>query len=279
MNNRCDLPGEDFIAYCDAALVDDRHEAVEAHVRSCLKCQTRLQQFDDLGRRFGEAFPLEEDPLGYTQILERIRAQTREREQHQHPVRAFKPALIIILVISILWSFFPPAVSWADFRLARLITFIDDPSENRILPANADPPGDPAEGLQQTALNFEDLPFLPVVPERLPKGLEFIDHSVPQSDILMLRYENASGLILMLSEAPANVSVVTVPRDAAGRERVGDVEVFHQTDELSGRTFRLIWERQGVIFELSTVQSLGIGLSLTDALSIVESILAAQNAL
>lgn len=275
----CDLPGEDLIAYTDGELGGAHLEYVETHVKVCPICRERLAAFEETARILRENTPLVDDPEARARLLARLEQEAARRTRIQPP-RAMMLLIATLLLAGAAMVVWPrtDAVT-AGFPLGRFIrdlTVEQLPRSLRRLPGQR-PSGQPAGVGEPAPFDPGQLSFLAVAPAELPAGLTLSGRSTPARDLFQVMYQSRDGLVVRLSQALADASPATVP-SSARLLTVDSTRVLWQPDPQPDSILRMVWVRDGVLFELAVVERQSRPLALSDARRIVAILIARQDA-
>lgn len=281
MANRCRLRPEELVAWQDGTLPPGRREVVEAHLTACRHCQERLATFEKVDR------VIQEEATAVDVSLRR-RADLRSRlhEANRHAAasprwrlpspqlssltaRVLVPVMLLLLLL--------PAVSQAEFPLSHFVRFGEIETTGEL-------PPDEQEAIRHVVPSDPDIagPSFPAVtPAELPFGLVRVEQSTPDADRVELLYRNESDVALLVSQLPAEHGKVTLEREGTNIVMVNGTPVLLIEDFRPDTVAALTWERDGMFFDVLVIEvPVGPygGLKEADALTVVEAMMAAQDA-
>lgn len=269
------VPGEELVAYADGYLGWDHRQIVDEHLQACNRCRDRLRGFDEVGRIIQEGAPLADDPSGRAALHARLAAgdwSTTTSRQRPSARLLVAASSVVLLLVLLAW----PLASAAGFPLSGFLRF------GGVAVRYFQPGGDgvtvmrgvatPRAASPDPAIGF-------VAPDRMPLGLELAERSAPGADQLELLYRNRAGLAVLLSQVPTAAGAVRLA-PSPGQEvvRVRGVAVLRLADPRPDAVAGMLWEREGVTFELLAIEPPPDGLGEADAGRIVEALMAAQDA-
>lgn len=258
---------EDLVHYADGDLAGGKRELVEAHLRLCPVCRRWMADFEDTGRLLREASPPIDDPVGRAQLMARIAVEAGRRSQPRLPRIALTLAVLLALLIVGTMTTTP---AQARVSIERFFQFVR-PSGGALLSELPTPP--PAPAMQPGLVGPASLPFSPRESPTLPLGLTLVDRQVVPASRLELRYRNARGLVVVLTQQRIQDVTYTLTYNKGGVIVIEGVEVFVQTDPRPDSVAALTWEEQAVISSLIVLDNPSGGLPLADARQIVEALL------
>jgi hypothetical protein len=267
--------GETLIAYQDGDLTPARQAHVAAHVRGCPVCRGRLRDSETIGRLLRTHIPLIEDPIGMRMVKDSVRFVTPAPSR---PARtpAWRPVAAACLLVAVLAVAFQLQPTTADFRLGRFVEFITDRGHEapHYTAGEGQPPGTPLTGAE-AASNAAAVSFRPVVPAVLPLGLVLDQQDVTDADRLILFYDQGGELAIRVVEEAATHATTSAQSVYVEVVTLQGTEVAIERNAL-GAVARLVWERQGIVFDVVILQAPATGLSDADALLLAEALIAAQ---
>lgn len=264
--------GEDLVAYADGDLAGQRRDLVEEHLRVCAWCRERLRAFDEVGRIVRAGAPLVDDPAGRASLHARLEAgNPRAAPPTRLPsVRLLVAVSSLALLLALLsW----PLASEAGFPMGRFVRF------GPVLGERNQKGEQKLRDVGSASVEDFDASFSAVEPSVLPLELGRVSRSVPKSGRIEVLYRSPAGLALLLAQTPADGQVVEM--DSFGTQEVvlvGDTPVLRLTGARPDVVAGLLWEREGVTFELLVTEAPPEGLAASQAAAIVEAIIAAQDA-
>lgn len=261
------------MALADGELRGGRREFVEAHLQTCPDCRRWLARFEETAGLLRREPPPGDVTARRVALKERLH---REVARHDRPLlmRSTRAArLLVVLALALLaW----PWASEADELFGRFVRF----GEVRLLGPREE--GTPIRGVASPLPGVATVSFATVEPARLPLGLARTGRSIPAPDRLELSYGNGADLTILVTELPAREGVLKLePGTPANAATVRDTQVLWLPDPQPEAVAALYWERWGVVFEVLVLEApLGNngGLKLGDAITVVEAIMAAQDA-
>lgn len=249
------LSDEDVVVYGDHDLDASRRARVEAHLRVCADCRERLAASDRISRILRSSLPVVGDPKAWQTFIDRARSEDERRRADRPRMAAWVgPLVLLLLLLASLWI----QGAWQGGN---------EPT--------------PLHHVATTQPGVDLLPFAATEPLRLPLGLTQVERSIPSSDRLELLYRNEAGLAILLAESPTDaVGPPVVPEGVAGQVTVviRDTTVLVLNDPRPPAVAGLLWNRRGLRFELLVTEAPPAGLARLDAVRIVETLVAAQDA-
>lgn len=267
----CGLRDGDLLGYTDGYLPEGRRELVEAHLLACGHCRARMATFREVDAIIQSTVTLVDNPAHRAAIKARLveEAPPRTRPWTLRRSLAVLPALALLLGL-LAW----PLASQADFPLGSFIRFgpiqgerwtNDSGRQFRLdgVAEGGNPDGQPA--------------FQAVAPPLLPQDLRLSERTLLEKDCLEVLYRGTGGVEVLLAETTAREAVVSF--QPSGGDRIlliRETEVYVLPDPRAGMVAGLLWERKGVFFELLAIGR--GGLEQTDAVQIVEALMAEQDA-
>jgi hypothetical protein len=264
--------GAELVAYQDRALAGHRLARIDDHLRTCSTCRQRLRDAEDIGQLLRDHTPIVHDPAGIAAVRARVGAALDAQAAPAGRSRRWQPVLLLVTLLIVVVTAVQATTSVADFPLGRVITFTrDEEPEREILPAWATPPGIPLDVIPPPPGVQPALSFTPVAPELLPLDLRLTGTSTLPSSV-QLRYSNDQGLVLMLLEADSDGTTVTARLDTVELLAIEGVEVAVEHDAVDNIA-RLLWEHQGIVFELVVLKTPPEDITKDDAVSVAEAII------
>jgi hypothetical protein len=261
----CDVRDEDLVAYADDYLTGGRRELVEAHLQvRCPSCRRRLDDF----RAVDEILLTTSPVVDMQRSQQELRRWLDAVDTSKSPRRSLR-LIGVVAALSLLSVIFWPGALDADSLVGEFLHF-GQVQVRRI-------PGMPAEGVPvkhvATAQAELTLTFPGIEPTDLPNDLIQVERSVPSADRLELLFRNQSGLAILLTQSPADGSTITVAPTSHGYfVPIANTDVLVLPDPWPESVSAMIWEHDGVVFELLVTESWG-GLPLADATAIVMALL------
>lgn len=268
------LSGTELIAYEDAVLEPARRAAIESHLRECGMCRERLRKSEDVGWLVRGAAPLIDDPEGVAAVQQRIHAVLDRRLTPLAPPVLRWQSVVVAGLAFIVALGLSVTSGVANFRLGRIIDLVErtETRDRSYLPDDQSPPGTPIVTSRTTPTAEVALPFKPIVPAALPEELTLTGQQV-LGQALQVSYENDNGLTVLLLEASAERASSTASAERIEVLYVGGIEVALVSDAV-GAMSRLLWEQDGVLFELTVLADLPVRTD-TVAIAIVDAVISA----
>lgn len=281
MTSWCRLRPEELIAYDDGSLPAGRREIVEAHLAACRHCQERLATFREVDRIVQEqAVPVDVSMRRRADLRARLHeanqgltlSASRKLDWPHLPslgARLLAPVLLLLLLL--------PSVSQADFPLSHFVRFGEVETRRELSP-------DQQVAIRHVAPSDPDVPppsFPVVAPLELPLGLVRVEQSVPAREQVELLYRNQNDVALLMSQLPAETGLVTLEPHGTEVVMIQDTHVLLLDDSRPDAVSAMHWEQEGVAFNVLVTEAptgpYG-GFPRGDALTVVEAIMAAQDA-
>ena len=259
------------MGYTDGYLPEGRRELVEAHLLACVHCRRRMATFREVDELIRSGTNLADDPRHLATLKARLVAEARPRLRPWTLRRslAVVPALALLLGL-LAW----PLASLADFPLGKFIHFGLVQGDRRTSNGDKLARVDSVSNLQTR--DNRSTSWL-VAPPSLPPDLALVEQSSLGASRLELFYRGPDGVAVLVAETPAHEAGVSYqPAGGEGILNVRDTEVYLLPDPRPEMVAGLLWEREGIFFELLVTEP--VGLNQTDAVQIVEALMLAQDA-
>lgn len=286
MQQWCNVPGEDLVAYTDGDLDEARHAEIKEHLKTCWACREQLASSEDIGRMVRSRFPLQDNPAARAEIMRQVRGIVAERKQpqvtpHFHGRRKVQrwPAIAAACLVAVLVvAVGLPMTTTANLNLARYISFVDERESSGplVVAGDQEPPGEPITLDPLAGLDHGPVSFQAVEPERLPFDLELVEATTSGEHLLTLVYTDGQGTIVHLIQEPAARSTASASTERTEQILIGSTEALVQYTTIETVSM-VIWERHGVVFDLWMVKSVGGGVAEGEGMiDIARAIIEAQ---
>lgn len=281
MTSRCRVQPEELVAWLDETLPTGRREIVDAHLAACRHCQERMVTFREVDLIVQEhAVPVDVSMRRRADLRARLHEADQQAGKSPRDMlwslsrppliaRLLAPVLLLLLLL--------PSVSQADFPLSHFVRFGEIETTREL-------PPDQQVAIRHVAPADPDIPppsFPVVAPLELPLGLVRVQQSTPGPEQVELLYRNGDDVALLFFQAPADIGMVRLEREGTEIVTIRGTLVLLLDDPRPDAVSALTWERDGVFFNVLVTEAptgpYG-GLKRADAISVVEAMMAAQEA-
>jgi hypothetical protein len=266
----CHVSSKELVAYGDGYLEQGRRAIVEEHLDTCPRCREQWVAIRDVERAIRDGVAPLDNPAGRNAVHARgltgLRQGTERRSSPSFR-SLFAASLALLFLVLLVW----PSASEAGFPLGRFVRFgpvLGTHNDQEVVRGAATPQPEAAGPASAMAS-----------PNRLPFALERIDYSTSEVGRQEVLYRNSANLSVLLSQTPTGEESIVELVPLRSREVIAvlDVQVLLLSDPRPGAVAGVLWERKGVVFELLVTESPPEGLKKSDAVQLVETLIAAQD--